>query len=452
MVDVDVLVIGGGPSGSTAAAILATQGKKVVLVERDVFPRHHIGEALQPAAIEMLDLHLGQGIRERIAALGFSRKYGATYEWGETSDRWSILFDPRLEGDLPRLTKETIHQGGYEYTWHVERDRFDTLLLTVAKERGVTVLRAEAVRPLVDGDRVDGLELRHPDGRTEEVRARQVIDASGQRCFLARRFGVVKNVEDMKAIAVYGYFHGAGGIDGALDRWVTLIASTAEGWCWFIPQSPTRTSVGYVTHDAHQHDEQGFLDILKQSSLPLNGATLVEDGGERVRVVRNWSYQVGRIAGPGWICCGDAAGFVDPILSGGVEFAVRGACNAAIAVTKILDDGWDAEEVRADYQKRLFEERDAYLSLARYWYGNNRSVQGFFWEAHRAIKADAISIDTPLRAFFYLTTGKFDADRHYKVFIEWQERRIFDNLGVDKRALKEAIERARRKMLNPHVS
>jgi flavin-dependent dehydrogenase len=450
MSDVDVVVVGGGPSGATAAAILAKNQKRVVLIERDSFPRHHIGEALQPAAVEMLDLHLG--LRPLLEAQGFSRKYGATYEWGETKDRWNILFDARLEGDLPGLSSGSIHEGGYEYTWHVDRSRFDALLLKVASEHGVTVLKGEAVRPLVEGDRVVGVEVRHADGRLEELRARQVVDASGQRCFLGRRFGVVKNVEDMKATAVYGYFEHAGGLPNALDRSVTLIVSTPEGWCWFIPQSPTRTSVGYVTHNGHELDEQGFLDVLAQTSLPLQGARLIEEDGRRIRHARNWSYQVGRVAGPGWVCCGDAAGFVDPILSGGVEFAIRGACNGAMAVLKVLDDGWDELEVASAYQRRLFEERDAYLSLARYWYGNNRSVRGFFWEAHQAIRADAISIDTPLRAFFYLTTGKFDADRHYKVFIEWQEARIFKKLGVDKPALKRAIEGARQRMVNPHVS
>jgi clorobiocin biosynthesis protein Clo-hal len=136
---------------------------------------------------------------------------------------------------------------------------------------------------------------------------------------------------------------------------------------------------------------------------------------------------------------GDAACFVDPILSGGVDFAVRGACNGALAILTTLREPETGEEPLERYQERLRQEYRAYLRLARYWYGNNRSVNGLFWEAHSEIPADSVS--TPMRAFVYLTSGQYAVDVHYKIFQEAQEKRMFHSLGVDKKALKRARDR-----------
>jgi clorobiocin biosynthesis protein Clo-hal len=121
---------------------------------------------------------------------------------------------------------------------------------------------------------------------------------------------------------------------------------------------------------------------------------------------------------------GDAAGFVDPILSGGVDFAIRGGVQAAYAILNGRLKDY-ADSISGDFK--------AYLRLARYWYGNNRSVQGFFWEAHKEILEG--SKLTPYRAFVYLTTGHYAADRHRQVFQKWQEEKIFKALGVDRTKL-----------------
>ena len=153
---------------------------------------------------------------------------------------------------------------------------------------------------------------------------------------------------------------------------------------------------------------------------------------------RDWSYQNRKIVGQNWLCVGDAAAFVDPILSGGVDFAIRGGLNAALAVIAANQGESSAVE---DYQQQLKSEIGSYLRMARYWYGNNRSVQSFFWEAHSQIPAGSAS--TPLRAFVYLTSGKYGADQHFKVFNEFQERKMFHRLGVDKSALRKHLEEAR---------
>ncbi len=143
---------------------------------------------------------------------------------------------------------------------------------------------------------------------------------------------------------------------------------------------------------------------------------------------------------------GDAACFTDPILSGGVDFAIRGACNAAVAILRASRQPAGAQAALSAYEAQLDKEFKAYLRLARYWYGNNRQVDGIFWKMHELIPL--ASIATPLRAFKYLTSGACDADAHFHVFTVAQEQNIFQHLGVNEDQLKHALRRAKRHVDN----
>ena len=426
-----VLVVGGGPAGATAAALLAREGVPVRIIEKSAFPRHHVGESLHPASMELLERHFG--LRARIAAAGFPRKYGAVYVWGTTRAPWSVLFDARLEVALSGeegagLDEAGLLSGDFEHAWNVDRAQFDAILLDEAMARGAVLeTGVEALSPLLEGDRVVGLRVRTPAGTEEHWPASHVIDASGQRCLLGNHFGMIRAIEDMHATATYAYFEGAGGVDGVLGRHVQLVVTVDEGWVWFIPTSTTRTSVGVVTRSRERLDEARFDRILAGAGLPLSGATAVRE--PYLRFARDWSFLCGRVAGPGWFCAGDSACFVDPILSGGVDFAIRGGLNAALAILQGADG--------TAYEEALRKEFRAYLRLARYWYGNNRSVAGLFWEAHQEIPPNAASL--PKRAFVYLTTGHYAADTHMRVFQEWQEKKMFRALGVDVGALRRVI-------------
>lgn len=434
-----VLVLGGGPAGATAAAVLARHGAQVRLFERTRFPRHHVGESLQPASFRLLDEHLGIG--PRFAAAGFARKYGAVYVWGESREPWSVLFDDRLERDLADLDEAGLLSGDYEHAWQVDRATFDHMLLDAAREQGARVTeRAEATRILQEGGRVVGAEIRLPDGTLEEMRADTVLDCTGQRCMIGRALGQTRLVSDLQATATYGYYDHAGGVPGALGRHVQLVVSTPEGWAWFIPTSPTRTSVGVVCNSRERLPLARFEAIVAAADLPIAGGHLVDGERGPLRFSRDWSFTHRRFAGPGWFLVGDAACFVDPILSGGVDFAVRGGCAAALAVLQGSEAGGPSmPEIAARYDQRLRAEYRAYLKLARYWYGNNRSVDGLFWTAHESVHATSVA--TPMRAFVYLTTGHYAADRHFKVFAQWQEQKMFRALGVDAAALKATRDR-----------
>jgi flavin-dependent dehydrogenase len=432
--DADVIVVGGGPAGATCAAILARENLSVVLLEEERFPRHHVGESLQPATIELLDQYLGLG--PKLAAEGYARKYGAVYVWGETRDPWSILFDPRLEVDLPGLDEAGLLAGGYTHAWQVLRASFDHLLLQKAVENGADVREGVRVQaPIVEGDQVVGVRLQ----AGSELRGKIVVDASGQRCLLGRAFGGTSAVSDLKATATYAYYDGAGGAPAPLGRHVQLVVTIPEGWAWFIPVSATRTSVGVVVRERARMDPARFDRLLAEADLPLAGAEPVVEDGERLRFAKDWSFAHRKMAGPGYLLVGDAACFVDPILSGGVDFAIRGACNASLAILTSLRDPANGARAFERYEARLRSEYRAYLRLARYWYGNNRSVKGFFWEAHSEIPPDSVS--TPMRAFVYLTSGQYAADHHYRIFEETQERKIFHSLGIDKGALQRARKR-----------
>ena len=440
-----ILVAGGGPAGSTAAAILAKEGAQVTLVERAVFPRHHIGEALQPAAFELLDFHLGLG--PTMAAQGFIKKYGAIYEWGERTQRWSVLFDDRLDSGVDKLSREALEAGDYHHSYQVDRAVFDQLLLDHAQERGVDVqMGVEARAPLMDGDRVVGLRVREGE-QERELYADYVLDASGTHCLMGRHLGLGQVVEDLKATATYAYFEGCGGVGEPLRRNIQLVVTVPEGWIWFVPLSETLTSVGVVSHERKKISAERFHEIVSQTTLPMDGARAVPGPkGSPFRHEKDWSYTHSQFAGPGWLMVGDAACFTDPILSGGVDFAIRGACNAAVAVLRATHQPDEAESAMQAYEAQLDKEFKAYLRLARYWYGNNRQVDGIFWKMHELIPL--ASIATPLRAFKYLTSGACDADAHFHVFTVAQEQNIFRHLGVNETQLKNALRRAKRHVDN----
>ncbi len=423
-----VVVIGGGPAGSVAAAFLAKHGARVILFEAEKFPRHHVGESLQPATFQFLDRHFGLG--PAFAAQGYARKYGALYIWGQSRAPWSVLFDSRLEADLPGLTEESLLSGDYERAWQVDRASFDKLLLDHARASGVDVREGVPVTALRwEGERAVGVSA-----GGEDIDAAYVLDASGQRTLIGRALGLVEVLDDLRSTSTYAYFDGAGGVHPVLGRHAQLIVTVPEGWVWFIPISPTRTSVGVVVKERARMDLPRFLEVVR-AAVPVDEGVLVNPA-DPLYFARDWSYYLRKTTGPGWTAIGDAAAFVDPILSGGVDFAVRGAVNAAIGVLRVLD-GAPESATMDDIATRLGREFRAYLRLARYWYGNNRSTESFFWEAHEELGAESLS--TPLRAFVYLTSGRYAADHSFKVFQQWQEEKMFRALGVDTSRLGQAL-------------
>ena len=167
--------------------------------------------------IQLLNFHLQLG--PKMAEQGFAKKFGALYYWGETRNRWSVLFDDRLEADLDTLDRETIHDGAYDFPWQVDQGEFDQILLEEAEERGAKVFQeTEVVRPLLDGQKVVGVVARDKNKVEREISADMVVDASGQRCVLGKMFKLTRDIPDLQATATYCYLKGTPAVEGPLGQ------------------------------------------------------------------------------------------------------------------------------------------------------------------------------------------------------------------------------------------
>ncbi|HEY2666437.1 MAG TPA: NAD(P)/FAD-dependent oxidoreductase [Actinomycetota bacterium] len=368
----DVIVVGGGPAGSCTAGLLAAEGRHVLLLEREKFPRYHIGESLITGVWPTLDR---LGVRERLEGLGFVRKYGASVLWGRDEEFWGFKFR---------------QAGPYEYVHQVPRAEFDAVLLSRARELGVRVIEdATAQAPLLEGDRVAGVRYRVRGADDEvEARATVTVDASGQQRWLGRQLQLVQWHEDLRNIAVWGYYQGCRRYEGERSG-DTLIERLPGGWLWFIPLGHDTTSVGYVTPVALMTASgRSPQDLLAEAiadsaevATMMHGATMVSSH----RTIRDWSYACTRFHGPGWALVGDAAAFVDPLLSTGVALAVRGARFAALAIGRLLDDPAVEEEVLEAYERNSRTFLNYILEFVRFFYDQTKGREEYHAGAQEII-------------------------------------------------------------------
>ncbi len=370
----DVVVIGGGPGGSTAAALLARHGFDVVLLERERFPREHVGESLLPASMPVLE---DLGVMQQVENAGFPRKYGATMLWGSDPQPWSWRFSE---------TNRT-----YPHAYQVWRPTFDKILLDNARARGVRVREERSVTgPILDGDRVTGVTYRTPDGSTASIHADWVIDASGQSATLGRAMNLRQWDDYFRNMAVYAYFEGSRRLPHP-NATNIFIESYQHGWTWNIPLAHDTASVGIVVDSELGQrgiSEYGVEDYYHaqirsadRTSGLLSDARLISPP----RVVKDWSYTSTRMAGDGWILVGDAACFVDPLFSSGVHLAMMSAVMAAAYVHAVRADPSMREPAARLYQQLYRKEYDHFRELARLFYASNRAVSSYFWEARRLL-------------------------------------------------------------------
>ncbi len=397
-----ILVIGGGPAGSTAATLLAREGYDVTLLEREVFPRYHIGESLLPSCLEVFDL---LGVRETIESHGFKRKRGGYFEWG--NEQWELDF----------------RQLRHPYAFQVVRSEFDQLLLEHAKSQGVKVFEGVEVRSLTfDGERPRSATWAKvaKDGangegnETGEISFDFLVDASGRAGIMAMRY--LQNRQFHSAfqnIGVWGYWKGARRLPQIPDGSIA-VGSVPYGWLWGIPLHDGTLSVGLVTHKTTFKDkrqqygsvEQFYLSAIQECPLItslLEPAEMLPG----IRAEQDYSYGSDSFAGPGYFMSGDAACFIDPLLSTGVHLATYSGMLTAASLLSVLRGEVSEEQARSFYDQSY---RHAYLRLivivsAMYQLYDGKDT--YFWQAQQLTHHDYENVDLQA-AFLYVVSGMED--------------------------------------------
>jgi len=350
----DVAIIGGGPAGSTAAILLAGAGRKVLVVEREKFPRFHIGESLLPYSMGTFER---LGLREKLDA-AFVPKYGG--EIATTSGSPSLKFYFK---DGFRLA----HHRSYQ----VVRADFDKLLLDRARECGAEVREQTAAGGLAFHDDSVTLRLQEKNRPETEARARYLIDCSGRGTVVGNFYKLKKSYANLDKFSVYAHFENVfrePGIDGTLTR----LVRGGDRWFWMIPLSETRMSIGLVMDTADFKKLKKTPEAALEESLreqPVMHCRMTES--RRVSPVYSagdYSYRNTRLTGDRWMLAGDAAGFIDPIFSTGVFIAILSGEQAADAIEEALTNPHRKARLFKNYERKLHSVTKMYLRFARAWY------------------------------------------------------------------------------------
>jgi flavin-dependent dehydrogenase len=372
----DVAIIGGGPAGSTAAALLARAGRRVVLFEREKFPRFHIGESLLPFSMKAFTR---LGLHEKFLNAGFLKKYGGEI-MGACSDTGTKFY----------------FKDGYrsqtDHAYQVTRGDFDKVLLDHAAECGAEVHEETPVDSVEFSD--DGVSLswknvppnevgsarcgRRGDTSQRDVpttqgkiQARYLVDASGRTSVLGRQFQIKQTYAHLQKLSIFAHYDGVWrpqGIDGTL----TVLIRAVDRWFWLIPLTNERTSVGVVLDsETFRKSKLSADDFLEQALAEQPTIAKRMTNARRVSKVyveADFSYRSARLYGDRWLLTGDAAGFIDPIFSSGVFLAVFSGEKCADALNEVLDHPRKAKRLFARYERSVNRAMDVYLRFVNAWY------------------------------------------------------------------------------------
>ena len=366
----DVVIVGCGPAGSTAANLLAQAGKDVLVLEREQFPRFHIGESLLP-----IDLPLFERLGLRMTGGGYHFKQGAEF-WDERT------------GDFAFFSFADGMHGTPSHAWQVERAVFDDMLAREAIARGAQVrfgaevtaieVERESVRVVVAG---------------EEHRGRFLFDATGQDAWLARRARSVRPIRELGRAAVFTHFEGlAPAVLAEIEPQCNIkVLLIEDGWHWLIPLVGGRLSVGIVKWRGKL--DEAALDAAIAASPLIQRLTAGARRGP-TRTIGNWSYKNTQLAGPRWACIGDAAAFLDPVFSSGVSLAMLGAERAVDLLLPALAAGAEGDpQLMTPWAAHMQPAYDAFEQLIRRFY-HTRMVHHLFFAAEPdpALRRGLISV------------------------------------------------------------
>ena len=354
--DYDVVVIGGGPAGAVAGRQAAQLGLRVLLVEKDAFPRFHIGESLLPYMTGLLNQ---LGLLEEMRHQGHPIKAGAEFT--------------NTDGMFHRVCFTDQGPGRFHTTFQVDRSRFDQVLLDSAAEAGVTVRTQSEVSniDLRDDDSPHAVTFTGPEGMAETATGTILIDASGRAGLVSNRLGLRKPVERLKMVALYRHYAGVREEDNPGWRGDVQIGNHKDGWIWAIPNTAGMLSVGAVMRKSTLRgaDDREALLTEHIGRVPR----IVERLGRArsqgpARVETDFCYFADQVVGNRWFTVGDSAAFVDPVFSGGVYLAMTTGMQASIEAAKILGGASTVEESKERFTSLYKTGYDTYFRL----------VQGFY--------------------------------------------------------------------------
>jgi halogenation protein CepH len=401
--DVDVVVVGGGPGGSTVAALTARQGHRVLLLEKETFPRYQIGESLLPATVHGVCRMLG--VTDELAEAGFTLKRGGTFRWGANPEPWTFAF-----AYSPRMV------GSTSFAYQVERMKFDDILLKNAARCGAEVRhRCTVLEAFGDEQRVRGVRYTDESGRERRVTARYVVDASGNTSRINSAAGGARRYSEFfQNLALFGYFEGGKRMPEP-DSGNILCAAFEDGWFWYIPLSDRLTSVGAVVRRDAAANVQGdpekaltrMIERCPMISDYLSGASLVRSGPYgRLRVRKDYSYSNTAFWRPGMVLVGDAACFIDPVFSSGVHLATYSGVLAARSINSVLAERLAEQRVFAEFEARYRREYSLFYQFLLSFYELHVDEKSYFWQAKKITSCPS----SELEAFAELVGGVASAD------------------------------------------
>jgi flavin-dependent dehydrogenase len=347
----DVAIIGGGPAGSTAAALLARAGRRVIVFERERFPRFHIGESLLPFSMKAFTR---LGLHEKFLRAGFIKKFGGEFFSACSSEGTKFYF-------------KDAYRSQTDHSYQVTRADFDKVLLDHAAESGAKVHEGTGVKSVEFAN--EDVDLTIANGKS--TRARYVIDASGRNSVLGTKFNIKKTYEHLKKLSIFAHYDGVWRPEG-IDATLTVLIRGIDRWFWIIPLTAERTSIGVVLDsETFRSSKQTPEDFLEQALLEqpvIMQRTREARRVSGVHVAADFSYRSTQLYGDRWLLAGDAAGFVDPIFSSGVFLAVFSGELAADALHEVLDQPRKARRLFPRYEKRVNRAMDVYLRFVNAWY------------------------------------------------------------------------------------
>lgn len=396
----DVVIVGGGPGGSICATRLAQGGAKVVLLEKEEFPRFHLGESLLPQSLPVLE---AVGVLDQVEA-SFIQKYGARFH------------DDAL-GRKDRFSFDGAWRNERDHSFEVERSKFDKVLLDHARAQGVDVRQPWSVTGAVrEGERVVGVLAKAPDGTDARFDAKYVVDASGRDALFAHAARSTEKIVNLDQTAIFSHYEGVkrpeGKLAGDIDIVIFRESPTARpNWFWMIPFKDGVTSVGAVVSRSWIKSHRASLDkdavakhgdeltaLFHVAVHESRSATQLLEGSTmmwpRCQAAADFSYRVRELTGEGWVAIGDAGGFIDPLFSTGAHIAMCGAKAAADMLLELLAPGGAADETKKlkAWETMLRNGAETFILAVQAFYAGPLMEAIFAENKHNALRRSITSL------------------------------------------------------------